>query len=507
MSKINYPALLSFFCGFVSLSLEILWIRLYGFAHHSTPLAFGFVLGAYLVGIAVGAYLGGQDCKKRLGERELWDKVVRVLTLSAFVTLVIPLGYASLLRLYVASPLLDLLLIAICSGILAFIFPIAHHLGANENVENKGKKFALVYTANVLGASLGPLVTGYILLDRLTLQQCFFFLVAFQIVFAVFLLAEKGSSRYRLKILISNLIIAVLSLFAIFSFSPHLIIQNVSGIEKTPRNIIENRQGIISIYDDGTDDVVFGGNVYDGRTNLDVVRNSNGLHRPILLAALHPEPKRVLMIGLSIGTWLALVNGFAGVEHVDVVEINPGYLDAADAYPIQRNALRDPRVNVVIGDGRRWLRLNSKAKYDLIVMNTTWHWRSNSSLMLSSDFLNILKNHMNENSVLAFNATGSGDAFYTATTVFEHAYRYDNFIFASESDFRGLKDSVFAYQAVMNISVGGEKIFDEKPEVLKKFLARPFVTIASAQSAVNRSFEVVTDNNMITEFRYGKKLN
>jgi len=127
--------------------------------------------------------------------------------------------------------------------------------------------------------------------------------------------------------------------------------------------------------------------------------------------------------------------------------------------------------------------------------------------MLSSDFLNILKNHMNENSVLAFNATGSGDAFYTATTVFEHAYRYDNFIFASESDFRGLKDSVFAYQAVMNISVGGEKIFDEKPEVLKKFLARPFVTIASAQSAVNRSFEVVTDNNMITEFRYGKKLN
>ena len=37
----NYPALLSFACGFASLSLEILWVRLYSFAKLSTPAAFG----------------------------------------------------------------------------------------------------------------------------------------------------------------------------------------------------------------------------------------------------------------------------------------------------------------------------------------------------------------------------------------------------------------------------------------------------------------------------------
>jgi len=64
------------------------------------------------------------------------------------------------------------------------------------------------------------------------------------------------------------------------------------------------------------------------------------------------------MVGLSIGSWLAVVNGFPGVEHIDVIEINPGYIEAAQAYPVQARAMRDARVNIIIDDARRWLRLN-----------------------------------------------------------------------------------------------------------------------------------------------------
>lgn len=69
----NYPALLSFACGFASLSLEILWVRLYSFAKLSTPTAFGFVLMAYLIGIAVGAHWGSKACRRAGNDALLWS--------------------------------------------------------------------------------------------------------------------------------------------------------------------------------------------------------------------------------------------------------------------------------------------------------------------------------------------------------------------------------------------------------------------------------------------------
>ena len=50
--------------GFLSLSQEILWVRYVGFAHHSVPQAFSFVLAIYLLGIAGGAAAGKWICAR-----------------------------------------------------------------------------------------------------------------------------------------------------------------------------------------------------------------------------------------------------------------------------------------------------------------------------------------------------------------------------------------------------------------------------------------------------------
>ena len=49
---------LSLTVGFLSLSEEILWVRVAGFAYNTLPPAFSFVLACYLVGIAAGAAFG-----------------------------------------------------------------------------------------------------------------------------------------------------------------------------------------------------------------------------------------------------------------------------------------------------------------------------------------------------------------------------------------------------------------------------------------------------------------
>ena len=75
-------ALLSFAVGFLSLSLEILWIRLVSFANHSLPQAFAFVLIFYLLGIAIGAHIGKRFCNNK---HHLWKIAGIVLMISGAV--------------------------------------------------------------------------------------------------------------------------------------------------------------------------------------------------------------------------------------------------------------------------------------------------------------------------------------------------------------------------------------------------------------------------------------
>lgn len=55
---------LAFWVGFLSMSEEILWIRLVSFHKLGVPQAFAFVLGLFLVGVALGAAWGRRYCSQ-----------------------------------------------------------------------------------------------------------------------------------------------------------------------------------------------------------------------------------------------------------------------------------------------------------------------------------------------------------------------------------------------------------------------------------------------------------
>ncbi len=84
-------------------------------------------------------------------------------------------------------------------------------------------------------------------------------------------------------------------------------------------------------------------------------------------AALHPFPRHALVLGLESGQaagWLARV---PTLEQVDVVEREPAIRDAAAEFaPANLDVLEQPKVNILIRDGRELLR-HTDAHYDLIV--------------------------------------------------------------------------------------------------------------------------------------------
>lgn len=500
---------ISFWVGFCSLSLEIAWVRLYGFANASTPKAFAFVLMIYLIGIAFGAQVGKLICKLPRREKiEFWAVFVLIISVPIIISAPNIYHCSSVNALdQVMAPLA----IFITAAALSVLFPITHHLGTSQGDSSKGKSFSKVYFLNVIGAALGPLVTGYILFENFSISQ----------IFPIFGLVLGGVALISLFLVDTKKSFLLLSLnFLAIAFGLNSLINTNENKDKLTKSfsivgdakiisVKENRHGIITITEDvlsdkSIDHTVYGGNVYDGKVNVDLERNTNGLERPLALHVLQPKAKRALVLGLSIGSWLAVVEGFPGIEEIDVIEINSGYLDLAKNYEAQNRAISDKKVNIVVDDARRWLNYNSHLKYDLILMNTTWHWRANSSMLLSQEMMKIVNRHLNVDGVVAFNATGSIDAFYTASTVFKEVRRYQNFIYGSNWNSFDKMSNEKVWNALHNLKVNGLPGFSENTLKIKQFSSIPFIHLSEDVKKIKRLPELITDNNMLVEYKYGR---
>ncbi|MCX6358160.1 MAG: hypothetical protein NT045_09880 [Candidatus Aureabacteria bacterium] len=88
------------------------------------------------------------------------------------------------------------------------------------------------------------------------------------------------------------------------------------------------------------------------------------------LLSEHPEPRKVLLIGGGVGGMVReflryRLTGLACVElDPDIITVTRGL-----SAPNDRQALEDPRVSLVYGDGRRYIKTTNE-RFDLIVVNT-----------------------------------------------------------------------------------------------------------------------------------------
>jgi spermidine synthase len=510
------PLLISFFVGFCSLSLEIAWVRLFGYANSSTPKAFGLVLALYLLGIAFGAQMGKYVCKLR-DRTEIERASLILLSIGALTASAMPWLYF-ISRDSIFSEWAAYAAISTTAASLAVLFPVTHHLGVAESSQStnvrKARHFSRVYLLNVLGAALGPLLTGYYLLDVLTTAQIFPAISAVLILVALVSagLYVRGFSRFfMLTLAVCSGLVAVGGWESVRY--PHVFISAFAS-DRSGKDfaIHEGRHGTILIREHTVtalnerpflDYAVFGGNVYDGTSNVSLERNTNGLQRLMALHVIQPEAKRVLVLGLSIGTWLTVLNGFPGVDHIDVVEIDSGYLDVAKKFPAQSRAIKDPRVHVHVDDARRWLQFHPKERYDIILMNTTWHWRSAAGMLLSKEMMEIARDHLAPQGVLAFNATGSVDSFYTAASVFPFTKRYGSFIYAAQWDFSSIISNENSWKVLRRVTVDGSPAFDVNSIRIEEFSKIPFYGLEEDVEAAGRDPEIITDDNMLVEYRRG----
>ncbi|MCX2781402.1 hypothetical protein OQJ46_00175 [Microbulbifer thermotolerans] len=502
----NRFLLISFLVGFLSLGEEIVWVRVVSFLGHSVPQSFAFVLFFYIFGIALGALWGARLAKKGgLGLKIISFLLAGSGSVVVFSPLLINFLYGSLQFLIFVG-----FLIAIGAALKGAVFPLVHHWFSRPG-EKLGRTLSWVYFANVLGSALGPLVVGFYFLDYFSMYSALAILGYAEIIMAVIVFMFVGRVRS-----------IVLFCFAIFLFPlvsnskdvlRQLVLSQHSPVSDVT-NIIENKHGVIyTLRDDFKNaDLVYGGNVYDGAFSIDLSSNVNGISRAYLLAGLHSDPKDVLFIGLSSGSWLRVVSAMPGVESIDVVEINPGYTELIQNYPGSSDIISDDRINIVYTDGRKWLNksIREGRSYDLIVMNNTWHWRAYSTNLLSYEFMNMLRSVIAKNGVVTFNTTWSMDVFYTASQVFSGAYMYRNFVYASDHNLNEtLEENGHRFCELDSSRLEGQSCqdvnFASVVDQLQKLHLLDWNEVPK-DTLLGRPPEIITDDNMIVEYKYGKGL-
>jgi len=86
---------------------------------------------------------------------------------------------------------------------------------------------------------------------------------------------------------------------------------------------------------------------------------------------IHPQPKRILIIGGGDGGILKEVIKYKDVESIYLVEIDKRVIEISQKYlkTICQNAFEDKRVNIIIEDGAKFVK-KTKEKFDIVIVDS-----------------------------------------------------------------------------------------------------------------------------------------
>jgi predicted membrane-bound spermidine synthase len=365
--------------GVATLAYEVLAGRGAGLRLGSSLVAWALVLGLFLAGLALGNL-----ALARLAGRAR-SPATALGAVESLAALAVVLGAAWLVP-GLTAPASGLRPDAVGLVVLAVLPPALLMGGAFPLLVRLGRPaegavaacFARISAANTAGGIAGALLAPFVLLPALGLPMAAVTCAALNaLVGAAFLV--RGASRAGRGALRAGVALGALALAAatlrLTPFPPAgshvLAVEHGRQATAVVLHLGERRDLIV----DGDPEASTGGEARRSEELLAVL--------PLLL---HPEPRRLLEVGFGAGITLATAARFP-LEEIRCVEIAPAVLRVAPFFaPDNAAALgRDPRVQIVLADGRAHL-ARSEGAYDVVVANTLHPWSLGATGLYSREY-------------------------------------------------------------------------------------------------------------------------
>jgi spermidine synthase len=367
----------TFTSGLVSLALEVLWTRMMQQATGSSIYVFVAVVAVFLTGVAGGSLIYEQ----------VRDRSPRMGTLGALLAAAAALALVPVLVSNRYGPAwlpLAVVLILPVTTIFGYTFPLTVRLFVGS-AGQASRGVGFVYAANTAGCVAGTVLAGFVLIPALGYNRSI-------IVAGIFLAVvggavAVGSARRREMRLWEILrpavaVAAAAALVVVFFIPAARLTYTQRQIARTGAPTAHREDTVASV--DVTGGSARSRSLYINGTNITRLTIVTKLLAYVPKAA-RPDATTMLSICFGMGTTYrsAITLGL----HTTAVDLDPTEPSVMSwFYPDASTYLHSPLGQVVINDGRNYVRLSDK-RYDIIAIDSPPPiWSAGAVVLLTQEF-------------------------------------------------------------------------------------------------------------------------
>lgn len=410
-----------FLSGFAALAIEVVWIRFLSLTLGTSIYAISIITASFLIGLSLGSFLISKYSGKIKHPITAFAFVEMGIALSGILVLLLldklDVPYLMLYHAFdsyypftISLFIIIFIIILIPTTLMGATMPMVSKIVSNE-FEFIGADIGAVYSINTFGAIFGTIFASFVLIPRIGMIKTGVFGAAIGVSIALMLFAvseRKWKSKFYsfagttiiLGIYLSSGTINPLFAGAYYHGTQLKDIESWKDL-KSKTELVRYEEGLYGLVSVVKKDEFIALRI-DGKSEssnvpIELVSEHQLAYIPVF--ASH-APKNVMLIGLGGGFTLDALTNFDEIESIDLVEINPQIIEVAkeDFSAYNNNALGDPRINVVVDDGRNHLGANEK-KYDVIISQPSNIWLSGEGGLFTKEMYTIAKDHLKDGGI------------------------------------------------------------------------------------------------------------
>lgn len=436
----NYPLILvaAFATGFTALAYEVTATKALFYFFNESTYSTATVIAVFLFGLAVGSFLYGRfEARIRMPHKFFlfvqWGTAAYTFfglpqfdLIPAFLNGMYQRFGSSVAVILTAKILVSFAYLILPTVLLGMLFPFLLSR-AVTSLEEAGRRLSAVYVADLAGSVLGALTAGFFLIPVSGLRATIFF-TALVNLFAGPIFFPRGR---KLTILILVVIAGGTAFFATmrpFGAAQALYFRSDNPGESHFAEWFRDARQLETLFfansafgevrvTDSPGAAPIRTLYIDRRQQCDTNQWDNANiseehFAEIALRTFLRSGLEALSVGLGCGLTLGVIAENAKIARVDAVEINPVIRKAVEYFRnFNGNVLENPKINLIIDDGARYL-ANAKKRYDLIAVDIENPAVAFSSPLYTLEFFRAAKDAMVDDVIFAIWAYEGSDKFF-----------------------------------------------------------------------------------------------
>ncbi len=380
--------------GFGTLCLQILWTRMFAQVLQNSVYTFASIVIVFLLFLSVGALVANRLILKHVSPV---NALFGLLTLGAMLVACTPflfhfwtnglhyIGARSGWNEYLFQVFTsEVVIIAPPLLVLGALFPFLLKTAESYHTSS-GRLVGQLIALNTLGAVLGSVTAGFVLLETIGVSAGIRFVAVSYLLAGLYLIYAHAQTNRRL---VTIPLICILLLVSVFDTSrlPVVRIDPVAD-EESLLEVWESSSATVAVVKRRDALKIKVNNYYTlGGTGSRELEELEG-YLPVLL---HPNPQSVFFLGLGTGISAGAVLHFP-IQRLLVAELVPDVIEASKKYFGRYNnrLFFDQRARTIAQDGRNFL-AGSREKFDIVIADLFVPWRSGAgSLYTLEHYLSI----------------------------------------------------------------------------------------------------------------------